>query len=211
MGPRKKDKQDGAALVGIVKGGKSQIAQGDQVPRNAKGGVEVSIEEIEGAFAFLDVEGKGKVTIGNLKKRLTSFFPDLTTRDFKYLMDNKKELVMEDLVSILQNNEIKEFDPVAEAFRSYDPEGKGFISKDKLADIFATFGFGELSGDELSLLVKAADVDSDGIVSLSDFRNMINPPKIDDNTSKGGSVNQATDAGDVITVASTDPEPAAES
>lgn len=172
MGPKNSQKAEGAINAALPRGKSSGGSSHgfDQVMRNSKGGVEVTHSEIEAAFAFLDKDGKGKVTVGDLKKRLSTFFPDLTTRDFKYLMDNKKELVLNDVIEILENNEIKEFDPVAQAYMTYDPEGKGFIAKEKLEDIFSTFGFGELTPDELGLLTKAADVDGDGVVSLSDFR-----------------------------------------
>ena len=35
------------------------------------------------------------------------------------------------------------------------------------------FGFGELSPEELSLLHRIADVDGDGMISLSDFRSVL--------------------------------------
>ena len=190
MGPKAK-KQESVGLVTLQKG---KIDNLGEVSRNSKGGVQVSRAEIESAFAFLDTEQKGKVTAGNLKKRLASFFPDLTTRDYKYLMDNKKEITIDDLTDILVDNEIKEFDPVAEAFRAYDPENKGFISNEKLSEIFATFGFGELSGEELGLLTKAADVDGDGIVSLGDFRRMMDPSVKDVDILSKASNQEAGDA-----------------
>ena len=108
-----------------------------------------------------------------LKKRLTAFFPDLTTKDYKYLLSNKKEITIEELRNLLHDNEVKDFDPVAEAFKVYDPDNKGFISKDKLRDVFATYGYENLSMEEIGLITKAADVDGDGIISLSDFRLMM--------------------------------------
>ena len=41
---------------------------------------------------------------------------------------------------------------------------------------FATFGFGELTAEELKILTDAADVDGDGVVSLNDFRMMMDTP-----------------------------------
>ena len=37
-------------------------------------------------------------------------------------MNNQSELSLDDLRSLLENNEIKNFDPVAEAFKVYDPQ-----------------------------------------------------------------------------------------
>ena len=169
------------------------IIKNSAVRKNEAGGVYVSPEEIASAFEYLDPEGTGKLTVGQLKRRLHPFFPDLTTKDYKYLMKHKKEIVIEDLHSLLDANEIKDFDPVAEAFKSYDPENKGFISKDKLKDIAESFGFGNLSLEEIHLLTKAADVDGDGIISLNDFKQMMdnnnsssNQEEEDENDEGGG-------------------------
>ena len=79
----------------------------------------VSQEEIKSAFAFLDVDKSGLVSLANLKKRLGIFFPDMTPKEFKFLMNNRKELTIEDLGELLAENEISDadFDPVAEAFK----------------------------------------------------------------------------------------------
>lgn len=79
----------------------------------------LSQEEIKSAFAFLDVDKSGQVSLVNLKKRLGVFFPDMTPKEYKFLMNNRKELTFEDLNELLVENEISDadFDPVAEAFK----------------------------------------------------------------------------------------------
>jgi Ca2+-binding EF-hand superfamily protein len=79
----------------------------------------LSQEEIKSAFAFLDVEKSGQVSLANLKKRLGVFFPDMTPKEYKFLMNNRKELTIEDLNELLVENEISdaEFDPILEAFK----------------------------------------------------------------------------------------------
>ena len=79
----------------------------------------LSQEEIKSAFAFLDVDKSGQVSLANLKKRLGVFFPDMTPKEYKFLMNNRKELTIEDLNELLIENEISDadFDPVAEAFK----------------------------------------------------------------------------------------------
>ena len=42
-------------------------------------------------------------------------------------MNNQSELTLDDLRSLLENNEIKNFDPVAEAFRVYDPPTRDML------------------------------------------------------------------------------------
>lgn len=79
----------------------------------------LSQEEIKSAFAFLDVDKSGQVSLANLKKRLGVFFPDMTPKEYKFLMNNRKELTIEDLNELLVENEIcdAEFDPILEAFK----------------------------------------------------------------------------------------------
>jgi len=45
------------------------------------------------------------------------------------MMNNKKELSLEDLHELLDRNDIANFDPVEEAFKLYDPDSAGFIDK----------------------------------------------------------------------------------
>ena len=42
-------------------------------------------------------------------------------------MNNKPELTLNDLKELLLDNEVTNFDPVAEAFKVYDPDSTGFV------------------------------------------------------------------------------------
>ena len=39
--------------------------------------------------------------------------------------------------------------------------------------IFESLGFGEITDDDLAILVETGDVDGDGRISLTDFRHML--------------------------------------
>ena len=45
----------------------------------------------------------------------------------RFLMNNKPELTLNDLKELLLDNEVTNFDPVAEAFKVYDPDSTGFV------------------------------------------------------------------------------------
>jgi len=147
------------------------------VKLNSKGGILMTKEEVQEAFSFLDVEKAGKITMANLKKRLLTFFPDLPAKELQFLMNNRRELTVDDLYALLSDNEIRNFDPQAEAFKVYDPTGSGALDGDKLRKVFKTFGMGELTTAELEMLTKTADIDGDGIVSLQDFRQLVSSTK----------------------------------
>lgn len=71
-------------------------------------------------------------------------------------MNNKKELSMDDLKELLLENEISNFDPVAEAFKIFDPHGEGTLDGSKLRAAFVSFGFGELSDEEFEVLKRVS-------------------------------------------------------
>ena len=96
----------------------------------------VTDEELKSAFDFFDVEGSGKITQAQLKKRLGVFYKDMPNKEYKFLMNDQSELTLDDLRELLLDNEVKNFDPVAEAFKVYDPDGTGFVDSNVLRSIF---------------------------------------------------------------------------
>jgi Ca2+-binding EF-hand superfamily protein len=103
-------------------------------------------------FSLLDVDKTGLITLPQLKKRLGTLFPDMTAKEYRFLMGNKKEISVEDLKELLIDNEVTGFDPIAEAFKAFDTKSEGFIDSSKLRAAFASFGFGELSDEEFDIL-----------------------------------------------------------
>ena len=133
----------------------------------------VGHQELADAFSMLDVENSGVITVSNLKKRLGVFFPDLSAKEYRFMMNNKKELSLDDLHELLDRNDIANFDPLEEAFKLYDADNLGYIDKARLRDVFVSYGFDDMTTADLDILVKAADVDGDGKITLDDFRKML--------------------------------------
>ncbi|KAG5190981.1 hypothetical protein JKP88DRAFT_256894 [Tribonema minus] len=143
-----------------------------EVPKNSKGGVLVTDEELRAVFEFFDVDGRGVITSTCIRKRMGAFYKNMNPREYKFLMNNKSEMTLNDLRELLVDNEVTDFDPVAEAFKAYDPDGTGYVDVEVLRTIFSNLGFGDINNDDLAILVEAADVDGDGQISLNDFRRM---------------------------------------
>eukprot|EP00518_Triparma_eleuthera_P004095 CAMPEP_0182452886 /NCGR_PEP_ID=MMETSP1319-20130603/187_1 /TAXON_ID=172717 /ORGANISM="Bolidomonas pacifica, Strain RCC208" /LENGTH=159 /DNA_ID=CAMNT_0024650767 /DNA_START=162 /DNA_END=638 /DNA_ORIENTATION=- len=135
------------------------------VPLNPSGGVLVTSEEISAAFDFFDVDAKGSVTMADLKRRLGTFYKNMPNKEYRFLMNNKSALTKQDLEELLVDNTIQGFDPVAEAFKVYDPHGTGYADVEVLRSVFQSLGFGDISDDDLGILVETGDVDGDGRVS----------------------------------------------
>ena len=60
-----------------------------------------------------------------------------------------------------------------EAFKVYDPHDTGYVDLEVLRSIFSNLGFGEVTSEDVDVLIETADVDGDGKISLSDFRKMV--------------------------------------
>uniref|UniRef100_A0A7S0U1V1 EF-hand domain-containing protein n=2 Tax=Hemiselmis andersenii TaxID=464988 RepID=A0A7S0U1V1_HEMAN len=148
----------------------------DPVQRNELGGVYVDEDELKAAFEFFDVHKRGVLTPADLKQRLGVFYKNLPAREYKFLV-GEPDFTYKTLHKLLVNNELKDFDPVKEAFKVYDPHDTGFVDMDILKGIFVNLGFGDITPDDVQVLIETADVDNDGKISLADFRKMVSHSK----------------------------------
>lgn len=138
----------------------------------ARDGIRISREEVEQAFNFFDKNNNGVLKPADLKDRLKAFYPHMTNKEYRFLI-SEPNFTVETLWGLLENNTITNFDPVKEAFRVYDPNNTGFVDKDVLRKIMREMGYGEMKPDDMEVLIKTADADGDGQISLEDFRNML--------------------------------------
>jgi hypothetical protein len=44
----------------------------------------------------------------------------MTAKEYRFLMNNKKELTIEDFNELLMENDLENFDPTLDAFRAFD-------------------------------------------------------------------------------------------
>merc|ERR1711988_1637331 len=128
-------------------------------------GIPVDPDEIKAAFEFFDVNKKGKLNAADLKTRCSIFYKTMTPKDYKLLVGDSGEITLKQLTKLLVQNELEDYDPVKEAFKVYDPE--------ILRNIFQSLDYGEITDEDLQVLIQAADVDGDGKISLEDFRGML--------------------------------------
>ena len=143
----------------------------EDLDTTAAGSLYIDDEELDAAFEFFDVDRTGKITAANLKDRLGAFYKNLPAKEIKLLL-GEGPFTKETLRSLLANNDLGAYDPTKEAFKAYDPNNTGFVDTDTLRTIFSSLGYGEITDDDLAVLIDTADVDRDGRVSLDDFRKM---------------------------------------
>ena len=148
-------------------------------------GIKITREEVESAFNFFDVSGKGVLRPKDLKSRLSAFYPNMTNKEYRFLI-SEPNFTVDTLWNLLENNNITNFDPVKEAFKVYDPQDTGFVEPSVLEGIMSRMGYGEMTKEDMEVLIKTADIDGDGKISLDDFRNMLNFNKYPNADNKDG-------------------------
>ena len=101
---------------------------------------------------------------------------NLSKKELMLMFAGKDSITLQEVRDLLLDNQIKTIDPVSEAFSVLDPTNTGFVQESKIRKIFENFGFGELSAEELLVLVDESDFDKDGKLGLEDFRRLARPP-----------------------------------
>lgn len=203
----------------LKRSGKKIPKRGDKEEEELPPSFELSKDDVFRAFEFFDVNASGILTMNSLKDRLSAFFPNLSSKEYRSLLESQdpsslgkseqesSAFTADALWEIIDTYQqqfykparnaasgmdpntpkdnthliavsstfgaVKKFDPVKEAFKVYDPHGTGALDVQKLGGIMTRIGFGELSDDELAMLVKSADYDQDGKINLSDFRHLV--------------------------------------
>jgi len=146
------------------------------------GGIKITKEDVESAFSFFDVSGRGVLRPKDLKARLGAFYPNMTNKEYRFLI-SEPNFTVDTLWNLLENNNIMNFDPVKEAFKVYDPHDTGYVDSEVLKGIMARMGYGEMTSEDMEVLIKTADADGDGKISLEDFKTMLRANKYN---SRGG-------------------------
>lgn len=162
--------------------------------QNRKPGIPIELKDIEKTFKMIDEKGGGtKISQAELKRRLLIMNPTFPDKDIGILTNNKNEIRAKDVYDLLKQNELSDYDPLAEAFKVLDPSGSGSIDIARLKKIFQELGYGDIDKKDLDILQECLDVDKDGKISLNDIRSMFDylgrPKDVEFNLQNVGNLN----------------------
>ena len=105
----------------------------------------ISLHEVEEFLKEISEYKAPKIKRSELKKYLACYPKKYSSKEIAFLMNGAYEMDANELHNLLTTTSIDPFDPVEEAFKLLDVDGKGFLTVDVFKDIFKKLNFGEIS------------------------------------------------------------------
>ena len=93
----------------------------------------------------------------------------MTKKEIRSIFDGNDIITVQEVKELLADCDVS-IDPVQEVFKMLDPTGLNYIAEERLKKIFSNLGYGDLTDEELRLLIQTGDNDGDGKIGLEDFR-----------------------------------------
>lgn len=136
-------------------------------------------ESIKEIFDLFDKDKSGSIDAKELADVLRASGNSLSNDDIKALMDefdkDKSETIdFEEFIQMYckRFTEPATEDELLEAFKIFDRDGNGVLTKDELKDIMTKMG-DPLSDEEAEEFLKQADLDGDGKINYKEFCRLI--------------------------------------
>mmetsp|Transcript_29296 Transcript_29296/g.32542 ORF Transcript_29296/g.32542 Transcript_29296/m.32542 type:complete len:151 (+) Transcript_29296:91-543(+) len=133
------------------------------------------IEELKEAFALFDQDGNGMISKEELGKVMKSLGQEPTSEQLDQMInevdkDNSGTIEFDEFLQLMAKQMTKGDlqDELREAFKAFDQNGDGKISKAELKKVME--GLGEnLSDQDISDMIDEADHDGDGEINYEEF------------------------------------------
>ena len=131
------------------------------------------------AFNMFDNNQDGTITrekLGNLMRKLNQTVTEDDLKDMISVVDTKGDgkINFEEFVAMMEKrkDEADTEQEIINAFRVFDKDGNGLISKAELTNIMSILG-DTLSNEEIEEMIIEADVDGDGFINYEEFVRMM--------------------------------------
>ncbi|XP_074576438.1 uncharacterized protein LOC141832971 [Curcuma longa] len=137
------------------------------------------IIESHETFCLFDRDGDGCITMGELSMMINSLGLRATENELHEMINEVDEdgsgaIEFEEFLSFMAKkmNETDSEEEVREAFKVFDKDQNGFISKNELKNVMISLGE-KLTDEEVDQMIKEADLDGDGQVNYEEFVKMM--------------------------------------
>ncbi|KAJ2695922.1 hypothetical protein FB645_006337 [Coemansia sp. IMI 203386] len=140
---------------------------------------ESQLKELKDTFNEFDKDGNGSISREELELAMKTILGSEVQINAEELIravdkDGNGEIEFEEFLSLMAQyyNTSSEEDELREAFKVFDKNGDGVISADELRQVMTSLGE-RLSDEEVSEMIREADVDGDGNINYEEFAKMM--------------------------------------
>lgn len=124
---------------------------------------------------MIDKDGSGRISRNELSSLFLALRQKVTSAELKDLMtgvdtDGDGTLDFPEFLTMMSSTleSTKQEQELQKAFREFDKDGNGYISRDELIQVMHSQG-DELTDEEIDGMIKTADQDKDGQVDYREF------------------------------------------
>lgn len=134
--------------------------------------------EVMDAFNLFDRNKDGKITSEEIKELITSLGGDTHCPHVEELVRSAESQISVDVKRFMflwkdfkakVEDEDEDEEEIKSAFRAYDINGDGYITKDEMVQAMTKMGFVSNKEEEAGKCLKEMDLDGDGRVSYAEF------------------------------------------
>ena len=128
------------------------------------------------AFSIADGDGDGRISANELGSVMRSLGHHASERDLEQMMasadlDGDGKLDFAEFVAA-RSTWLRATEPELEAFRIYDRNGDGYISREELSEVLRRMGIVR-SDEELDRMFRAVDENGDGGIDYAEFMKLM--------------------------------------
>ncbi|KAI6656721.1 EF-hand_1 domain-containing protein [Oopsacas minuta] len=135
------------------------------------------VSEYKEAFEIFDKDGDGRITADELRQVVESMGKVCTPEDAKKMIseadkDKNETIEFGEFVTMMEESMSNAGDEMLKAFKFFDKDGDGKITKDELKLAMKELGE-NMSDAEIDAMIKSADLDDDHQIDFQEFKNMM--------------------------------------